>query len=249
VGRRGRGAARRLAPENLQPWAERIGRLAGNGIPPAIAGERLAQGLVKGVAVERLDRALADLDDNLRWLSGLLERTTARAERRDNPARNELALRAGESALRGGLERAQVERMLGPGPLTLEQTVVLSQVAASLLAAGIAPAEVAKALQESAKAGVKVSELRRLEQRFVAALAEGRSPGSAFADFKGSLNDLMRETGANAAQGEDMRQQMRQEMGQTMRDTHGAGSGGGGGGGPPSISPGAAKAAAAKGRH
>src|SRR5712692_641019 len=44
---------RGLAPKNIEPWAERLGRLAQSGIPPAIAGERLAQGLAKGVPLER----------------------------------------------------------------------------------------------------------------------------------------------------------------------------------------------------
>jgi hypothetical protein len=256
--------AHRLSPNNIHPWAERIGRLAQNGIPPAIAGERLVQGLSKGVAVERLDRAFADLDDNLKWLSGLLERTTARADRRDHPGGNELALRAGEAALRAGFQRAQLERVLGPGPLTLEQAVALSHAAGSLLAANIEPAEVAGALDGAGGAGVGANQIRQLERRFVAALSAGRPPRSAFEEFKTGLKALIAQTGAAAGSAvqrdpmqqemreqlqqemreqlqQEMREQLRQEMRETIRGS------GGGSDMRPSVSPGAGHAA--KGRR
>lgn len=214
----GQARARGLAPRNLEPWAERMERLAQSDIPPVIAGERLAQGLAKGVPVERLDRALADLDDNLRWLNGFLERTTARAERRNNPGQSELALRAGEAALRAGFDRAQLERTLGPGPLTLEQTIALSQTAGSLRAANVDRGEIVQALEGVGKAGISASEIRQLEQRFVAAAAAGRPARVAFEELKATLGKLVREAD-EAARGAVQREELRQELRQEMRDT------------------------------
>jgi hypothetical protein len=212
-----RARARGLAPQNIAPWADRAAGLAQNGIPAAIAGERLAQGLAKGVALDRLDSALAQLDDNLRWLNGFFDRITARAERRNNPGQSELALRAAEAALRGGLERAELERAFGPGPVTLEQAIAFSQAAGSLLAANVDRVQVVRALAGAAKAGVAPDELRRLEQRFVAALAGGRPAAAAFDEFKSGLERLVREAGTSAVQHEQLRQEMRETMRQTLR--------------------------------
>ena len=207
--------ARGLAPKNVEPWVDRLERLAQSGIPPAIGGERLAQGLAKGVPLERLDRALAELYDDLGWLNGLLERTTAQAERRDNPRRYELALRAGEAALRAGFDRAAFEHALGTKPLTLQQAIALSQAAGSLRAANIDQGEIVRALERLGPAGINAGEIQRLEARFVAELTAGQSAQVAFEEFKAALRALVGQADAaekSAAQREELRQEMRETL-------------------------------------
>jgi hypothetical protein len=243
-----RARARGLSPRDTAPWAARAAELGRNGIPPGIMAERLAQGLAKGVPLERIDAALTQMEADLKWLSALLDRITARAERRDSPAQSELALRAGEAALRGGLTRADLARALTPGPLTLEQTITISHAAGSLLAAGVGAAEVVRVLEGAAKAGIGAGRMRNLEQRFVAALADGRSPEAALADFRAGLANSMRDLDPGQPGPiprdelqQEMRQQMRQEMRDTMRQTLRAP------GGAPDVSPGGGAASASAG--
>src|SRR5581483_2087519 len=250
-----RARAHGLDPRVAGPWAARAAGLAQDGIPSAILGERISQGLAKAVPVGRLESALADLDANVRWVNGLLDRITARAERRDNPGQTELALRAGEAALRAGLSRDQLERALGRRPVTLEQAVVFSQTASSLLAAGVSVADVIKALEGPAKAGLSAAEMQRLERRFVAELAGGRTPDEAFEDFRSELGATMRDR-VNGP-GSDVREGMRRQLGHEMRDTMretlggpgggahmgvGAGAGAGGSPGASGAAPGRARA-------
>jgi hypothetical protein len=160
-----------------------------------MAGERLLQGLAKDVAVDRIDTALARLEADVTWLRTLTERLAARVELRSDAKGLARALREMEAALRSGLERDELERVLGPGPLTLSQISALARAASSLRSAGADAATVQRVLGGLGTAGIRSEEIERLDARFAAALAKGTSAEQAVADFDASLREAVRASG------------------------------------------------------
>jgi hypothetical protein len=212
--------ARGLAQSQVVAWSQRLQGLARAGIPATLASERLMQGLTKGIAAHRLDQALNRIENDLLWLNGAIGRRVARAEIRTYPERLLLTLRHGEAALRSGVTRAELERLLGPGPLTLAQAAALARGAATLRNAGVDAAATERALGGLGTAGLRGEELERLEEHFAAGLTRGIPLDEAFAAFESGLRELRRDAALDHGELQ-RRNELRQEMRETLRSPAG----------------------------
>lgn len=182
--------ARRLAPAEVLTWVESMARLQQAGAPVAPMGERIVQGLVKGVPPSRLGQALETLQANLIWAKRLIDRHAAKADIRANPAQLGEAYRDLEVALRAGLERGQVEQIFGKEPLTLKQMAALARVAANLRSWNVAPEAAVRALAQATRSGVTAPELDRLEAKFAAGMASGRSTEALLTELEQGIKEF-----------------------------------------------------------
>lgn len=210
--------ARNVSPATVLEWRATMARAQQAGVPPALLGERIGQGLAKGVPADRIGQALGTLQNNLVWARQEIEAHVAKAELRAKPAALEQALRHTDAALRAGLERAQIEQIFDKTQLTLEQSAALVRTAADLRGFGVEPAQVVRAMQSAGRTGLTVAELNRLERKFV----QGHTAGRALPDL---LTEF--EQGMKAAR-ESSRDELRQDMKRdSTQDWRGAPSGGG----------------------
>lgn len=212
---------RGLKPSTMLEWRVTLAQAQQAGIPPALLGERIAQGLAKGVPADRISQSLGSLHSNLVWAKQGVEAHVAKAELRTKPAALEQALRQTETALRAGLERGQLEQIFDDTKLTLEQFTALARAAANLRGFGAEPAQVVRALQLAGHAGLTAAEINRLERK----LTKDQSAGRALPDL------LMEfEQGAKALRDPLLpdRDELRQEIKHdSTQDWRGAPSGGG----------------------
>lgn len=202
---------RGVPPEAVRAWAERMRQSQQAGVPAALMGERLVQGLVKGVPTARIDQALAVLQANLVWAGQVIDRHAAKAEIRRRPEAVEQAARNIEAALRAGFERAQLEQMLGDGALTLEQITGLAGAAGNLRTWGVAPERAVRALAQAGGAGMTVAELARLERRFAAGIAAGHTSRELMAELERDVEQFDNAHPAMEMDRGDMREDMRHE--------------------------------------
>lgn len=204
--------AQRLPPVRVVAWAHLAQRLARRGVPVSIAGDRLLQGLAKGVAADRIDAALGRLEDDLFWALAHVEKLTPRAALRTDSSGLEQALREMEAALRSGLTRAEIEQVLGPGPLTLGQVGALARLAGSLRSAGADAGTIRGLLEGAGTAGLKSDEIERLHRALIAAMAQGAPLDKAVADLAASLG------AATANEVLDRRELLRKEAQEGARE-------------------------------
>lgn len=202
---------RGVPPEAVRAWAERMRQSQQAGVPAALMGERLVQGLVKGVPTARIDQALAVLQANLVWAGQVIDRHAAKAEIRRRPEAVEQAARNIEAALRAGFERAQLEQMLGDGALTLEQITGLAGAAGNLRTWGVAPERAVRALAQAGGAGMTAAELARLERRFAAGIAAGHTSRELMAELERDVEQFDNAHPAMEMDRGDMREDMRHE--------------------------------------
>lgn len=210
--------ARNLSPATLLEWRATLAQAQKAGIPPALLGERIGQGLAKGVPADRIGQALGTLHHNLVWARQVVEAHIAKAELREKPAALEQALRHTEAALRAGLERAQIEQIFDRTQLTLEQSTALVRTAADLRGFGAEPAQVVRVMQSAGRTGLTVSELNRLERKFVQGHTAGRALPDLLTEFEQDMK-AMRDSSRD-----ELRQEMKRDSTQEWR---GAPSGGG----------------------
>lgn len=213
---------RGVPPEMVRVWAERMKQSQQAGVPAALMGERLVQGLVKGVPVARIDQALANLQANLTWAKQEIDRHAAKAEIRRRPEAVEQAARQLEAALRAGFERAQMEQMLGNTMLTLEQIARLAGVASNLRTWGIKPERAVRALAHAGSAGMTAVELARLEHQFAGGIAVGRAPKDLMIEFERGVEKFIAThpvVEGLMERGDGMREDMKHEP---MRDFGGS---------------------------
>ena len=208
---------RGLPPETLRAWAERMRQSQQAGIPAALMGERLVQGLVKGVPAERIDQALADLQANLAWARQVIDRHAAKAEIRSRPEIVEQAARNLEAALRAGFERAQLEQMLGDDTFTLEQIAGLAGAAGNLRTWGVAPERATRTLAQAGTAGMTAAEIARLERQFAAGIAAGYTPQELMAEFERGVEKFDNAHPAMGMDLGDMRQDIREDIREDMK--------------------------------
>lgn len=200
-------------PEAVRAWAERMRQSQQAGVPAALIGERLVQGLVKGVPVARIDQALATLQTNLTWAKQVIDRHAAKAEIRRRPEAVDQAARNLEAALRAGFERAQLEQMLGNSALTLDQIAGLAGAAGNLRSWGVAPERAVRALARAGGAGMTAAELARLERQFAAGVAAGRAPTELMIELERGVEkfDNARPALQSPMDRGDMRENMKHE--------------------------------------
>lgn len=202
--------SRGVSPETVQAWAGGMQQSQQAGIPAALIGERLVQGLVKGVPAARIDQALATLQMDLTWAKQVIDGHAARAETRRRPEAVAQAARQLEAALRAGFERAQLEQMLGDAALTLEQIAGLAGTAGNLRTWGVAPERAVSALAEAGGAGMTAAELTHLERRFTAGIAAGRAPKDLMAELERGIEKLA--AGDSTQDGRMDRNDLREDM-------------------------------------
>lgn len=210
--------AREITAAQIGAWAEHMGRIRQAGVPPTLMAERIQQGLIKGVPATRIDQALTTLQANLIWARQLVDRHIAKAEMRDKPAQIENTFRSIEASLRAGMERAQLEQILGKNPVTLDQLATLARMAADLRVWGVGGGDVVRVLAQAANAGISVGELARLEGKFATGVAAGRPAPSLFVELEREVTNVgPHDTGTRDGLGREMRQEMNQEMRQEMQ--------------------------------
>lgn len=202
--------AREVPATQIVAWAEHMARVHRAGVPATIMAERIQQGLIKGVPAARIDHALTVLQGNVIWARQMVDRHVAKAEIRGKPAQIEDACRNIEASLRAGIERAQLEQILGKNPLTLDQLTGLARMAADLRTWGVEGGDVVRVLAQAANAGMGARELGALEGKFAAGVAAGRPAPSLFAE-------LEREVVSVRPRDVDVRDELQREMRQEMR--------------------------------
>jgi len=217
---------RKLSPAVVMEWTERMLRLQQAGVPAALMGERIVQGLIKGVPAPRLGQALETLQANLTWAKQAVDQHVPKAEVRANPAQFEEACRNLDSALRAGLTRPQLEQIFGTEALTLQQMATLARVAADLHSWNAAPQATVRVLSEAARGGVPAKELDRLEAKFAAGIAAGRPADNPLAEFEQGIKEFRSGNRENLR--EEMREQMHHERMQDFKGPSGSPGGPGG---------------------
>lgn len=203
--------ARNLSPATVLEWRATLAQAQKAGIPPALLGERIGQGLAKGVPADRIGQALGTLHNNLVWARQVIEAHVAKAELREKPAVLEQALRHTEAALRAGLERAQIEQIFDKTQLTLEQSTALVRTAADLRGFGAEPAQVVRVMQSAGRTGLTVAELNRLERKFVQGHTAGRALPDLLTEFEQGMK-AMRDSSRD-----ELRQEMKRDSTQDWR--------------------------------
>lgn len=207
-----RARERGVEPARIIVWAEKIGRAQQAGLPAEPMGERVAEGLTKGIPAARIDQALETLRDNLAWSIRVIDARVPRAEIRAKPTDVERALRGMDAALRAGVTRAQLERIVGASPLTTVQLGTLVRVAGNLRSFGVDAGSVVRLLGRAGEAGLGAGELDVLERKFATGAAAGRPLASLVAEFEQDLGDaILRNAGERGEdRGRDMRDEIRQ---------------------------------------
>lgn len=207
---------RNLSPGTVLEWRATLAQAQKAGIPPALLGERIGQGLAKGVPVDRIGQALGTLQNNLVWARQEIEAHVAKAELRAKPAALEQALRHTEAALRAGLERAQIEQIFDKTQLTLEQSTALVRTAADMRGFGAEPAQVVRVMQSAGRTGLTVAELNRLERKFVQGHTAGRALPDLLTEFEQGMK-AMRDP--SRPDRDELRQEMKRDSTQDWRGT------------------------------
>ena len=208
------------SPATVLEWRATMANAQQAGVPPVLLGERIGQGLAKGVPADRITQALGVLRNNLVWARQVIEAHVAKAELREKPAPLEQALRHTDAALRAGLERAQIEQIFDTTRLTLEQYTALARTAADLRGFGVEPAQMVRVLQPVGRAGLTVAELNRLERKFVQGHATGRTLLDLLTEFEQGMK-AMRDS--SRPDRDELRQEMKRD---STQDWRGAPSGG-----------------------
>lgn len=209
------------SPATVLEWRATMANAQQAGVPPVLLGERIGQGLAKGVPAERITQALGTLRNNLVWARQMIEAHVAKAELREKPAALEQALRHTDAALRAGLERAQLEQIFDATRLTLEQYTALARTAADLRGFGVGPAQLMRVMQPAGRAGLTAAELDRLERKFVHGRAAGRTLPDLLAEFEQGAKALREPARPDR---DELRQEMKRD---STQDWRGAPSGGG----------------------
>lgn len=232
--------ARGLGPADVAVWQRIMTNAHQQGISVGLIAERIAQGLVKGVPSARLTEAAQSLEKNLVWTKQVLEKHLAPSDGADSPKAREETARNFEAALRAGMERHQMEKMLESNSLTIAQASSLAKLAANLRSWGVEAKEVARISSEAGRANVKVEDIANMEQKFVAGMREGRAAQALLLDMREDMNGLMDRSNNFESPGQqdlrmnmkqdmdmDMRQDMKQDAQQEMHDVSPAGQTGG----------------------
>ncbi len=210
-----RARERGVEPARIVAWAEKIRRAQKAGLPAAPMGERIAEGLMKGIPAARIDQALEMLRDNLVWSKRVVDERVPRAEVRARPADVEQALRGMDAALRAGVTRQQLERIVGTSPLTTVQLSALVRVVGNLRSFGVEAESIVRLLGQAGEAGLGAGELDMLEREFTVGAAAGRPLTSLVAEFERGMAQIILR---NAREHSDDRGRYSDDRGRDMRD-------------------------------
>lgn len=216
--------ARGLSPADMVAWQRIMTNAHQQGLPTSLIAERIAQGLVKGVPPARLTEAAQSLEKNLVWTKQVLEKHLAPSDR-SNPKSREEAARNFDAALRGGMERRQLEKMLDDNSLTIVQAAGLAKLAANLRSWGVETKEVARLSSEAGRAHIKVEDIGNMERKFIEGMQGGHSAPEILLDLRNDMDGFReRSNGFEPSSHQDMRmdmdmkQDMKQDTQQEMRD-------------------------------
>lgn len=232
--------ARGLGPADMAAWQRIMTNAHQQGMPASLIAERIAQGLVKGVPPTRLTEAAQSLEKNLLWTKQALGKHLAPSDRTGNPKSLEDTARNFDAALRAGMERQQLEKMLEGNSLSIAQASSLAKLAANLRSWGVEAKEVARFSSESGRVNVKVEDIANMERKFVAGMQEGRPAQALLLDLREGMNDLKDRSNNFESPGQqdlrmdmkqDMHMDMKQDAQQVIRDASPAGQTGGAAGG------------------
>lgn len=218
--------ARGLSPADMVAWQRIMTNVHQQGIPASLIAERIAQGLVKGVPSARLTEAAQSLEKNLVWTKQVLEKNIAPSERTGNPKVLEDASRNFDAALRAGMDRRQLEKMLDDNSLTLAQASGLAKLAANLRSWGVEAKEVARFSSEAGRANIKSGDIANMERKFVGGMQDGHPAQELLLDLREGMDGLMDHSdrfespgGHDMRMNMEMKQDMKQDTQQDMRDT------------------------------
>lgn len=222
--------ARGLNPADMVAWQRIMTNVHQQGIPANLIAERIAQGLVKGVPSARLTEAAQSLEKTLVWTKQVLEKHIAPSERTDNPNVLEDVSRNFDAALRAGMDRRQLEKMLDDNSLTLAQASGLAKLAANLRSWGVEAKEVARFSSEAGRANINTEDIASMERKFVGGMQDGHPAQELLLDLREGMDGLMdhsdrfespggHDMRMNIEMRQDMRQDMKQDTQQDMRDT------------------------------
>lgn len=204
-----RAQERGVDAATVMTWAETLARLQQQGVPVSLAGERIVQGLVKGAPAARISQALEVLQGNLVWAKRVIEQHAAKAEMRAQPASFEQTIKYLEAALRSGLERGHLERILGENRLTLGQIAALARLSGDLRSWGLAPERIGSSLRQAGEAGMTATELDASERKFILGLSSGKSAQALLIEFNRDI-EAFRAAGAEPRAA---REGMREDIG------------------------------------
>lgn len=212
---------RSVSPATVLEWRATLAQAQKAGVPPGLMGERIGEGLAKGVPADRITQALGTLQNNLAWARQVVEAHVAKAELRAKPVVLESALRQMDAALRAGLARAQIAQIFDKTQLTLEQCAALARTAADLRGFGVEATQLVRVMQSAGRAGLTAAEIDRLERKFVQGHGAGRALPDLLAEFELSVKELREHSRPGH---DELRQEMKHD---STQDGRGAPAGGG----------------------